>query len=556
MYINKVLREFKFELCKVNREVVCNIDSDYVKKITRDVQVPDTIEVEFDKYVHNHGQRWLNPLWYECKEERLVSLNGNEYFVLKKNEFRCNDSKKSFTAHSLEHKLTKVDVLFEDIAIQIFDKDEDNHIYSMNDLLFTDTGWRFGHVDSSILYDIVDGKEVEKLRMQSSVNKRWYDYIVTDMSEMYGCIATFDTLNKKVNLHDIKTFGENIELFLSHDNYIKSLQRIGSTEGLVTRLNLIGSEEISIQSETLTGYAFVEDFSYFYDEMSSDLYRHLMKYYDMLAIREPIWRNLVDEKMNKIELLYTKKTDLYVIYEEINALKAIKGAYDSKEDEINSAITATKITKLIDEQVIHEVTIRNLEDDISNLNNSIIEINILSKRETATDENGNIIFTDDTLSELKEFVYCDTYTNDAFFTAEDLIEEGRRQLSLSSHPKVSYTVDLDNFITRVKSNSFNVNWSGELGIGDIVILFDDDLDQEVKLFVNGYSQYPSSKGDETEFDIMLSNQKVTNSNVRFISDRLKESELNSKMISRKLHLLNDQKYKRINIDKSMIGGTI
>ena len=41
----------------------------------------------------------------------------------------------------------------------------------------------------------------------------------------------------------------------------------------------------------------------------------------------------------------------------------------------------------------------------------------------ATDENGNLLFTEDTLNELKEFVYCETYSNDSFLDVKDLISK-------------------------------------------------------------------------------------------------------------------------------------
>src|SRR5699024_11874147 len=89
-----------------------------------------------------------------------------------------------------------------------------------------------------------------------------------------------------------------------------------------------------------------------------------------------------------ISILTRKKTDLYVIYGEITSLKAIKDAYRDNKDTVNEAITAAEITKKIDEQTVLEVEIKRLEEDINNLTDSILNINILCKRETSTDENG------------------------------------------------------------------------------------------------------------------------------------------------------------------------
>ena len=556
--LKAIKKDFTIELCKVNREVIGVIDKKFLNSIKRSVTEIDTLEISIPKYIYKYGEKKLNPIWYECKEERLICLNNEEYFVLKRNDFKSDEETNTFTAYSLEYKLTKFDVIFEDIVVSIFNTGlNDEEYVSLSDLLYSETGWKFGKIDRNLFFDTNENNElVEKIRIQDSVNKRWYDYITTDLMEMYGCIPIFDTYNKVIDLVDIKSFGEEIELYLSNDNYIKSLQRVGSSENLVTRLYVIGNDEMDIIGATVTGYPYIEDFSYFYNDMSEELYTQLMKYYEMVEIRNPIWKNLVDTKMKTLEILTKKKTDLYVIYEEIRAKKSILESYKANNDDVNSAIVISEITKLNDEKVILEGEIKSLEEDVVNLTSSINEINILCKKETATDDNGRLIFNESTLNELKEFVYCDTYTNDSFIDVNDLIKEAKRQLELKCFPTVSYTLDLENFIVRVDKNGFNKNWLGDIGLGDVIILYDKDVEKEVFLYVNTYTQYPNSENDENELDIEISNQKLTNSDTRFISDRLKESELATRILKRKLHLLNDQKYNRINITKGQIGGTI
>ena len=556
--LKAIKKDFTIELCKVNREVIGVIDKKFLNSIKRSVTEIDTLEISIPKYIYQYGEKKLNPIWYECKEERLICLNNEEYFVLKRNDFKSDEETNTFTAYSLEYKLTKFDVIFEDIVVSIFNTGlNDEEYVSLSDLLYSETGWKFGKIDRNLFFDTNENNElVEKIRIQDSVNKRWYDYITTDLMEMYGCIPIFDTYNKLIDLVDIKSFGEEIELYLSNDNYIKSLQRVGSSENLVTRLYVIGNDEMDIIGATVTGYPYIEDFSYFYNDMSEELYAQLMKYYEMVEIRNPIWKNLVDTKMETLEILTKKKTDLYVIYEEIRAKKSILESYEANNDDVNSAIVISEITKLNDEKVILEGEIKSLEEDVVNLTSSINEINILCKKETATDESGRLIFNESTLNELKEFVYCDTYTNDSFIDVNDLIKEAKRQLELKCFPTVSYTLDLENFIIRVDDNGFNKNWLGDIGLGDVIILYDKDVEKEVLLYVNTYTQYPNSENDENELDIEISNQKLTNSDTRFISDRLKESELATRILKRKLHLLNDQKYNRINITKGQIGGTI
>ena len=558
IFVNKLNREFELELCKVNKTPVCTIDSKYLNGISRSLNDIDKIELTIPKIIKDGYMRNIvNPLWNEIKDERLICLNNEDYFVIKVNTFGTDENKKSITAYSREYKLSKIDINIEDISFMLIGKDEENEIYSLNEYMKNETGWEFGHIDDSVRYDILeDGTKSEKLRIQTSVSKRWYDYIETDVCESYGCIAVYDTNNKRINLYNVDTVAENIELYLSNDNYIKSLSRTESSENIVTRLTLIGGDEMDIVNETVTGYPYIEDYSYFKDnkEMSDELINHLDKYYEMVAIRTPIWKELVKEKQDKITILTRKKTDLYVIYSEITSLKGIKEAYASSKDVTNEAIIAAEITKKIDEQIILEVEIKKLEEDIENLTNSILEINILCKRETATDENGNIIFNERTLDELKEFIYCETYSNDSFLDVKDLIKAGERELSIKCYPETSYDIDVNNFMGKINSNPLNQHWKGDLGLGDIIILYDEDLDKEVFLYVTDYIQSPN---EEDGLKITLSNKKYKDSDIRNIADKLKEGSLAMKTIQRKSYILNETKYNRLNMknyEMDYIGG--
>ena len=558
IYIDKLNREFKLELCKVNRDVICSIPTSCLESITRSLTEIDQMDVIIDKYITDlYGKKVLNPLWREIKEERLICLNDTEYFVIKVNSFTSSEDKLSVTAYSLEHKLGKIDIAVEDIAFCLMTSDEDNYIYNLNDYMYSETGWKFGHIDEGVRYDINNGVKTDKLRMFSSIDKRWYDFLTEDIMEAFNCLVVFDTLNKIVLLYDVNTVAENIQIYLSNDNYIRSLERSSSTDDIVTRMNLVGNEEMDIIGSVVTGYPYIEDYSYFIEneEMSGSLIYALNKYSQMVAIRQPIWENLVKLKHEKLEVSTIKKNDLYVIYEEIRALKSIKETYALNNDTKNEALVMAQITQKIDRQVILEIEIKNLEEEISQIQDSIDNINLLCKRETATDENGKLIFNTKTLDELKEFIYCETYSNDSFLDVKDLIAAGERELSLSCFPSVSYTLDIKNFMSRIMSKSFRLQWQGDIGLGDIVILYDEDLDKEVFLYLTDYVQKPNDDEDNS-LEITLSNKKYKDKNIRTIADKLKEGSIAMRNLKMKSYVFNNVKYNRINITKEQIGGNI
>ena len=558
IFLDKLNRNFKLELCKVNKTVICSIPKSCLVSLTRSLNDVDSMELTIDKYVSGlNGKKVLNPLWNEVKEERLICLNDSEYFVIKVNSFKSSENTLSITAHSLEYKLGKIDITLEDIAFYLMSSDEENYIYNLNDYMYSETGWKFGYIDDSVRYDISDKTRTDKLRVFASVDKRWYDFLTDDISEAFNCLVVFDTYNKIVLLYDVNTVAENIQIYLSNDNYIKSLERSSSTEDIVTRMYLVGNEEMDIISSVVTGYPYIENYSYFIEnkEMSNELISNLNKYSEMVAIRQVTWEELVNLKYEKLEVSTIKKNELFAIFEEIRALKSIKEAYASNGDTQNEVLVMAQITQKLDQQTALEFEIKNLEDEINNLQGSIDNINILCKRETATDENGNLIFTQKTLDELKEFIYCETYSNDSFLDVKDLISAGERELNLSCFPSVDYTLDVKNFMSRIMEKSFRLQWQGDIGLGDIVILYDEDLNKEVFLYLTDYVQKPNEDEDNS-LEITLSNKKYKDKNIRTIADKLKEGSTAMKSLKRKSYVFNNVKYNRINITKDQIGGNI
>lgn len=556
--IKKLNNNFDITLCKVNREVIGNIPVEWMDSISRSINDIDEVEFTIPSHIMDRltFKRIKNPLYDMVKDERLICLNDEEYFVIKEDEYSFSTNQKTIKAYSLEYKLSKIDIKVEDVGFYLIGSEEDNDIYSLSDYMKQETGWSIGYVDDSIrYYTDSEGIQHETLRWQESVNKRWYDFLTQDIAEGFGCVCVFDTKNKLVNLYDVKTIGEEIQIYLSNDNYIKDLKRTYSSSDIVTRLFLEGSEEMDIIGATVTGYPYIENFSYFIEneEMSKELINALDIYSKRVAEHNITWKQLVSEKTSKSTILRDKQYTLYGIYEEIRALNSMVKVYESKNDEENKAICISKITELNDKKVILENEIKTLEDEIIALQSSINEINILCKKETATDYDGHLIFNEILLNELKEFVYCDTYSNDSFLNVEDLIEAGERELSLKCKPTENYNLGIVDFTKRIIDNKFRKHWNGTLSLGNIIILYDEELDKEVMLFFTGYTLRPN---DNEGLELTISNKKIREDNTRTIADYLQDAKRSYQMVNSKMYLLNKQKYNRINLERGVDYGNI
>ena len=91
------------------------------------------------------------------------------------------------------------------------------------------------------------------------------------------------------------------------------------------------------------------------------------------------------------------------------------------------------------------------------------------------------------INELKEFIYYDTYSDDSFLDAKELMKTGEHILETKCKPTIEFSVDSVNFVKRLLGNRFITNPKIELGLGDVVSTYDSERDKEDFVFLVGWS---------------------------------------------------------------------
>lgn len=594
--INEIKDNYRILLHKVNEEPIGELLFSTLDSIKNSMNEVGQIELTVNKYyISQIGKVKKKYLHYDdIKNERMISLDGSFYVIKDIKEDTKNDVK-TVTAYSKEKKLEKISISIEDLGFYLQGSDEENNIYSLDDYMYEETGWRFGHIDDIVKYNefsehllideisyeeslgslSVDGNydstegnlqlnvqnKTPKMRWQESVNTSWLDYLSKTISTQFDCYVHFDNKNQLVNLYDMSSFGENLNLALSYDNYIKSLEKSSSSSDLVTKLVLIGNEEeCVIEDYTVTGTNYIEDYSYYInnEEMSRELINALNKYNEMTKQRSVTWKTLRENKIQLESDLTNKKN------EELNKLSMIKvlkenysfysGKMGTDEDVTGTytqlaAETADQIQAYENESRDLYNAIQDLELQIDLTEKAIKEINILCQKKTATDENGNVIFgTDDRLlNELKKFISSETFSDDSYYDAEEMIMSGEKKLDILSKPTRTWDIDVEDFTRRLVSNNFRKQWKGTLGLGDIIYLLNRDGSEEFIYFV-GYEKNYKSKS----LSLTLSDKKESEEVVRYINDWLKTFKANDKLLKRNGRILNIVKSNRINIKRSEV----
>ena len=535
-------------LCKMNGKKMGMIPYTSVE-IKRGIKTVSELSFTVSKYYGEDNK--LNILYDELKTERFIYLDEDECYVIKSISEQ-NEKIKTVTAYSREKKLFKITAEFEDISITLKTPYADiEGCFSLDELLYDATGWHIGYVSPKVLYksnetilnNITKETEAtltteEKLRYQESVSTNWYDYINNDISEQFECFPVFNSYDKTIDLYSDEELGNDSNLILSYDKYLKNIEGVSDTEEIITKLTLSGNDDLTISEVNPSGDTYVENFSYFIEskEMSDSLITALELYYKMVKIRAVEWNRLREEKAEKESVMTAKKTELLLVY---STIKSVEFAISQSSDEAFNSKQQERLVELNDKKVLLERDINLLNTEINLLQESIENINKLCKKKYATDENGRLIFNEQLLNELKDFIYQDTYSNDSITEALTLMQIGERQLSEKCYPKKTWSVDSINFIERLIDNGFRQHWNGELGLGDMIILKGNESIEIIYLI--GYTQ----KFDDKTIQLELSNKKEENDFSLSIGERLtqgKEAYRIAKKSRSTINMVNKNRY--------------
>lgn len=546
--LKEIESSYNLTLNSMNGSLLCDINTNYLNSISKSITDIDKIELSIPKYVYdNNFKKVYNTLYLNIKHERLITVNDKEVYIIR-NITDVDGEYKKVVAESREVILKKIDLKFEDIGLMLNSSDEENDIYSLNEYMYEETGWKFGNIDNKVKFQ-EDGT-TPKMRWQESVEGYWYDYLTNTVAEQFECIVIFDTYNKLVNLYDIDSFGGGVKICLSNDNYVRSLEQQTSSSDIVTRLRLVGNEGITINDTNPSNVDYLENYSYFIEnqEMSNELINALDKFNEVVNIRAVEWNRLIDFKNEKSKVLLDKKMDMLELISNIKYYESLKVAYEASNDIDNMALAMSELTKLRDKEVLFDIDITSLEDEIELLDNSINEIIVLCQKPTATDMDGNLIFNEVLLNELKDFTYTDTFSDDSYLDINDLVSVGRRILEIKCKPTSTWDIDVVDFTSRIIDNNFRQHFNGILQLGDIIILEDSDGNEEF-VFLVGYSKDFKS----SDMSLVLSNKKVDRNDLLRISDLFTDAKKTAKLLNSKRYLFVKQEKNRINLDYSKGG---
>ena len=153
----------------------------------------------------------------------------------------------------------------------------------------------------SILMSYTTGYEVEKsyikYRSFDEGVYKVYDFLKQEIEIAFGVKLIFDTMNKRISCYHFSEVGEETPLFLSYENFIKTINKKSQYDEIITKL-YVESEKTSISEENPTGLNYILDFTYFRENglMSDELINAYDRY--------------IAEIDGKQEIIVNKRIDL------------------------------------------------------------------------------------------------------------------------------------------------------------------------------------------------------------------------------------------------------
>ena len=571
--MNVILKEMKNSynellLHKANKDIICTLPMECLESVKRSIREVDSLSIIINKY---YGNKEPFIFFDEIRTERLISLDG-EYFVVKTCTYNRDEETKTLQVYGLEKKLGKINIVLSNIGIMLNDSDYsngDNIIINLNEYMYQETGWKFGHIDEEVLYsDYVKGSDylmdkegnyiftkqgelielkkhfTRRMRWLEDIDISWYEFISENISEEFECVPVFDRVNQLINLYYIDNFGDDLKIVLSYDNYIRSLEKTDDSSDIITRLTLIGNEEKCIVSDyTLNGKNYIENYSYFIKnkEMSDELISKLSEYDEILKENEGKLRQLREEKLAEANKLTDYKTQWFFHIEYNKQLKEMAANYRSQGNTDSAIEMELNLSAGLDQEAIFKANTLLTEQRITEIEEQIKQVNIQCNKESCL-VNGERLFSDELLNELKQFIYYDTYSNDAFYSATEIISCGTRELELRCCPTREISIDIDDFLNRLVDNDYRQHWSGSLGLGDIVAIYDNE--EEELFYLVGYNYSFKDK----KLEITLSNKKLESNTKKVILDVLKSAKSDNKQMNKNRRLWNLLKQNKVNID--------
>lgn len=320
-----------------------------------------------------------------------------------------------------------------------------------------------------------------KYRYFESVDTNWLDFLRDEVQQAYNVIFFFDTVNKTISAYSRDEVGELSKLYLSYDSCIQEATRTEINDEMCTRLKIISSNNISINSENILGTDYVECFDYLIRKgtLSEELKQALDNYNIVLEAKQVEWLTLTTEKATLNNKQIQLSSEIKTLGDRIKVQNDLLTVYMTNGQEGYQMSTKLKIEEL---QARVEVCLASLTETLTRLNEISDEMyNIaFSIQKENVEYLGEKIFNEDLLDEYNtEHIIESTY-NDSFYTTEyGLYNYAKEYVKELNEVQIDFSLTLDNLNKAIRDKK---GFEGIINLGDFAIVGEKELSDEINDF--------------------------------------------------------------------------
>lgn len=165
--------------------------------------------------------------------------------------------------------------------------------------------WKVGYIDPTIT---TEPRAFNVDRIDA------YSFLTNNVSETYNCIFIFDTFEMSVNVYNPDNIGNLTDLYFSHHNLVKELNKDINLKDVKTVLYVEGGEygttTLDITEVNPTHSNFVSNWNYFKPRMSLELQEKLDEYTAEYKKRQELYQKYLVTDSESLNKLYEQLDDL------------------------------------------------------------------------------------------------------------------------------------------------------------------------------------------------------------------------------------------------------
>jgi phage minor structural protein len=450
---NRRPQKAKLHLAKPNKQVISIITEKFADSVSLKLGNINELNFSIPHFIEGERNKHVDLI----KEKMLIKLTlgaYQEWYVVETIEENGDDSDVFVVnAFSLGYELKRKRVT------QL--SEESVNARDLLNKLLEKSVWSIGEIDP-IFEAMFRTLEINDSNILDSI---------IQAGETYGALIVWDTLNRKVSFKDMKQNGRFRGMTVNYGKFLRSIKRTRTTDEMVTRLHIEGSEGITIHGVNPTGMGYIEDFSYFMYPferdangnviksshfMSDELCVAIVEHKSKVEMYTPEINSIIEAKLAKEAELFEVQVLLDTAELELENILVLLDTAQATGDEPLIAQRKQERDDKAYEILVLETQVDDFQGEIDALQGQID----LRQVDISYDAN----FTPQLLDELDLFIIEKSWKDDRYTDVQELYNDGLKRFEELRQPKVVIDVTIDNLLNIIEEQYY---WD-KLVLGDLI----------------------------------------------------------------------------------------